>query len=107
MSPVRASERCRYPADWPVISDRIRFGRAGGRCECAGECDRGHLGRCPAVHGQRHPVTGSRVVLTTAHLDRRPENCADANLRAMCQRCHLSYDAAQHAANRAATRASR
>jgi hypothetical protein len=107
VSPVRASERHRYPADWREISARIRFGRAAGQCECTGECGTGHAGRCEAEHGQAHPVTGSRVVLTTAHLDHRPENCADANLRAMCQRCHLAYDVGLHKASAAATRAAR
>ncbi len=102
MSPIRASERQRYPADWPAISARIRFGRAAGRCECAGECGTGHEARCPALHGEPHPVTRSAVVLTTAHLDHVPEHCEDANLRAMCQRCHLAYDAGQHRETRAA-----
>ena len=107
MSPVRAADRHRYPDDWPQISRRIRFARAAGRCECAGQCGTGHPGRCPARHGQLHPVTGSRVVLTVAHLDRTPENCAEGNLAAMCQRCHLAYDAAQHAAAAARTRQAR
>lgn len=107
MSPVKAGDRDRYPPDWPAISDRIRFGRAAGRCECSGECGRRHTGRCEAVHGRPHPVTGSQVVLTVAHLDHTPENCAEANLRAWCQACHLAYDAAQHAANAARRRAAR
>ena len=36
------------------------------------------------------------IVLTIAHLDHVPENCADENLRAWCQRCHLRYDAEHH-----------
>lgn len=100
--PISAEDRKRYPADWPKISKRIRYGRAEGRCECAGECGTGHPGRCQAREGQPHPVTSSQVVLTVAHLDHTPENCADENLRAMCQRCHLAYDADHHAASRAA-----
>lgn len=34
-----------------------------------------------------------RIVLTVAHLDHQPENCADENLKALCQRCHNRYDA--------------
>lgn len=45
-----------------------------------------------------------RIVLTVAHLDHQPENCARDNLRAWCQRCHLAYDAKHHASNSAATR---
>jgi hypothetical protein len=107
VSPVSVSQRRRYPANWRQISARIRFIRAAGRCECKGECGTGHEGRCAARHRLPHPVTGSTVVLTTAHLDHQPENCADENLRAMCQRCHLAYDAAHHAANAALTRAIR
>ena len=44
------------------------------------------------------------IVLTIAHLDHVPENCEPANLRALCQRCHLVYDQTQHAANAYATR---
>lgn len=47
------------------------------------------------------------IVLTIAHLDHTPENCDPANLRAMCQRCHLAYDAEPHRTNAAATRRAR
>ncbi|WUI00234.1 hypothetical protein OHR68_43330 [Spirillospora sp. NBC_00431] len=103
MSPIRAEDRDRYPADWPEISARIRR-RSGSRCECKGQCGRGHRGRCRAWHGRPHPETRSVVVLTVAHLDHIPEHCDPANLCAMCQACHLSYDAEQHAATRARTR---
>lgn len=104
--PIRPENRCRYPADWRAISERIRFGRAGGRCECAGECGRGHVGRCERVHGHLlgDKADGPTVVLTTAHLDHTPENCADENLKAMCQGCHLHYDREHHARTAAATR---
>lgn len=88
--------RSLYPPDWEQISNHIRFERAGGVCE-----------ECGAVHGQPHPVTGSRVVLTTAHLDHNPANCTDDNLMALCQRCHLRYDAKMHALNAAITRRQR
>lgn len=44
------------------------------------------------------------IVLTIAHLDHQPENCADDNLRAMCQRHHLAHDHDHHRANAQATR---
>ena len=50
------------------------------------------------------PVTDSRVVLTVAHLDHDTGNNDPGNLRAMCQRCHLTYDAKLHAAHAAQTR---
>jgi hypothetical protein len=48
-----------------------------------------------------------RSVLTVAHLDHAPENCDPANLRAMCQRCHLRYDRHHHANTARNTRAER
>ena len=95
--PIRPENRKRYPADWPEISSRIRFVRAQRRCECEGECGRGtHTGRCPNVHGQPAYGTGSKVVLTVAHLNHTPEDCRDENLRAMFQGCHLHYDIEHH-----------
>lgn len=90
--PIRPENRGRYPRDWKAISARIRFDRAKGQCECEGECGIDHAGRCDAWHAARHPITDSIVVLTVAHLDHEPENCADDNLKAMCQRCHNRYD---------------
>ena len=91
--PIRPENRKRYPKNWPEISVRIRVVRAKNQCEQTinGE-------RCAALNGKPHPITGSIVVLTVAHLDHRPENCADENLKAMCQRCHLRYDAHHHKA---------
>ena len=86
MTPIRASERGKYPANWPAISTRIRFERAGGRCEL-----------CGAEHGKPHPITGSKVVLTVMHLNHDPTDNRDENLKAGCQRCHNAYDAAHRA----------
>lgn len=44
------------------------------------------------------------IVLTTAHLDHDPTNCAPENLAPMCQRHHLAYDAKHHAQTAYATR---
>lgn len=97
--PIRPCQRARYPKDWKAISLRIRE-RSGWVCEGSP----GFYPGCRAAHAEPHPVTGSKVVLTVAHLDHEPENCADENLMAMCQRCHLTYDAKHHAKNAAATR---
>lgn len=99
--PIRPEDRLRYPANWKEISDRIRFVRAKGLCECTGECNSGHGDFCTSIHGHENGRTGSIVVLTTAHLNHTPEDCRDENLKAMCQQCHLSYDAQHHAATRA------
>ena len=84
-------KRENYPADWERLSYRIRKVRALDRCECTGVCGL-HDGRCDANNAEPHPVTGSKVVLTVAHLDQDTWNNEDDNLCAMCQRCHLVYD---------------
>ena len=58
--------------------------------------DAAEMKRCQAEGYKGHPLTGSTVVLTVAHLDHDPGNCAEDNLRAMCQRCHLAYDSERH-----------
>ncbi|MEL6218299.1 MAG: hypothetical protein AAFR79_07510 [Pseudomonadota bacterium] len=85
--PIRAENRARYPANWKQISKEIREA-AGNRCEGSPLYP-----DCRAENGKPHPVTGSKVVLTVAHLDHQPENCDRSNLRAWCQRCHNAYDA--------------
>ena len=106
MSPIRASERSRYPASWKDISLSIRRDRARWCCECRGECGRRHPfadGRCLMVQGGLL-FSGAKVVLTVAHLNHTPENCDPANLLAMCQACHLRYDAWHHAETARETR---
>ena len=80
--PIHPSMKDRYPDDWSSISRRIRFERADNRCEW-----------CAAENYWPHPETGSKVVLTVAHLDHDPTNNADDNLAALCQLCHNTYDA--------------
>lgn len=87
--PIRPEMKSAYPPDWPAISRRIRFERAGGKCEWPG---------CEARHGEPHPVTGSKVVLTTAHLNHDPADCRDSNLASWCQLHHNAYDAANRRA---------
>lgn len=82
----------RYPPNWKEVSQRIRQ-RAQQRCEF-----------CGAQNYAPHPVTGSKVVLTVAHLDHDTAHNSDDNLKALCQRCHLAYDAKMHAVNSAKTR---
>ena len=106
MSPIRSEQRDLYPVNWKAISFRIRFGRAAGRCECHGECgsERGCAPgtRCVEVHGQPAQFARGKVVLTVAHLDHDPRRCDDENLKAYCQRCHLTYDRSHHAETRKA-----
>lgn len=46
-----------------------------------------------------------RTILTISHQDHDPTNNEPSNLRALCQRCHLSHDAKEHASNARKTRA--
>ena len=99
----------RYPENWTDISNYVRFVRAEGRCECTGECGK-HTDRCNATHGEPHPITNSKVVLTTAHLGTDTDDKHDKmdvrpdNLKAMCQRCHLIFDLPEHMHNANVTR---
>lgn len=105
--PIRKSEVARYPKDWEAISSAIKQ-RSGGQCECEGECGlhRTHPGprRCKERQGALATWAKGRIVLTVAHLNHQPEDCEPANLKAMCQRCHLRYDTQHHQRNAALTR---
>jgi hypothetical protein len=126
--PIKPENRHRYPADWKQIRARILL-RANYRCEAPG-CRAKHgvtgywhdsrftpmpdaLWYAGAKLGDRiacadgNTIKIIKIVLTIAHLDHQPENCADDNLRAWCQRHHLGYDAKHHAATAAATRRAR
>jgi hypothetical protein len=91
-------DRSQYPDDWGEISRHAK--------ERAGWCCVGSpaFPTCRARHGEPHPVTGSIVVLTTAHRDHNPNNNSNHNLAVWCQRCHLNYDAEEHLRHAAATR---
>ena len=88
--PIRPENRSRYPKDWKLRSRFVRFYRARNRCEW-----------CGARNHEPHPLTGSRVVLTTAHVfDDRPEASSLMNLAALCQKCHNGHDAKGRLAGR-------
>ena len=123
--PIRPENRARYPKDWKQVRDRI-LKRANWKCEHAG-CRARHgvtgywrkglFHRLPEVLWDAGYTAGDtvacdngeklkiiKIVLTIAHLDHTPENCADDNLRAWCQRHHLAYDAKHHQQTAYATR---
>jgi hypothetical protein len=91
-----------YPSNWKEIVSYVRQ-RSGDRCEGS------YLyPDCRAINGLPHPVTGSHVVLTTAHFpDRTKTNCDLNNLRHLCQRCHLAIDREYHVRKRKENRAKR
>jgi hypothetical protein len=116
--PIRRELRPLYPRNWPAISQAIRFGRAGGRCEACAR-PHGHILTCLSDGRWQDPTTGTwrdrrgkpvrapdlveltarrttRVVLAAAHRDHNPRHNSRRNLRALCQRCHLLHDRRQH-----------
>jgi len=98
--PIRPERARLYPPDWKAISHRIRFVRAQGRCECTGQCGLHRGRRCVELHGQPAVYARGQVVLTTAHLNHDETDCADDNLLAACQRCHLRIDRQHHKTSR-------
>ena len=120
--PIRSDLRPLYPPHWRELSGRVRFERAGGKCQRCGRPHlalvrclpdgrwfdeqaatwrdrRGRMARWPdLVEATRFRMT--RVVLAAAHLDSDPANNRLKSLRALCQRCHMLHDRPHHLAQR-------
>jgi len=122
---VKCDTSTGYPAAWPIISMLVRYGREDGRCAFCNAPDRTSVRRNrrhPAHWRQLDPAERATLAgggqlaesrdwsrpvlirLTVAHLDHDPGNCAPSNLSALCNRCHIRWDAAQHAATLNAAR---
>ena len=122
--PIKPENKSRYPADWPAISLAAKA-RAAWACLHPGcsakQYDVGWWNgpRWVRIHGPCENYKEARqlaaeehfarfgdeergeykilvIVLTTAHLNHDPTDCAPANLAPMCQRHHLAYDAEHH-----------
>jgi hypothetical protein len=115
--PIKPENKDKYPKNWKQISAEIRFVRARNRCEicgignnliikrfkdgtwrqaCPQEIDMifSRIKNCHSNFTESLKYHGFvKVILTVAHLDHTPENCSYDNLKAMCQKCHNSYDA--------------
>lgn len=92
----------KYPPNWKTeIRPRI-LARAGNCCEWCGVHNRGTGRRIADGTWEPSHFGPSRIVLTVAHLDHDPENhdVQDDRLAALCQYCHLRYDAAEKARRR-------
>jgi 5-methylcytosine-specific restriction endonuclease McrA len=89
--PILPENKGRYPKNWPEIRAAI-LKRAGNKCEICGIVNYTVL------------ESGARVILTIAHLDHTPENCAPENLKALCQKCHNRYDAKHRSETRKSRR---
>jgi len=112
--PISAENKAKYPADWKAIRGRI-LDREKNACKWCGAKNhtfvtRDKDGRPREVAGMEAEVAildgerVTRIVLTVAHLDHGLSDHSDANLAALCQKCHLTHDAKQHAANANRTR---
>jgi hypothetical protein len=103
--PISKEKKKLYPANWKEISANIRR-RADNRCEFCGVINHAHIKRVPYGWECCLPDEEGAVwiVLTVAHLDHNPRNCDPSNLKALCQKCHLTYDAKHHATNARKTR---
>lgn len=64
-----------YPDNWPEIAYRIKE-KAGWCCE-----------HCTHPHDPKNGYS-----LGVHHCDHDKSNCADYNLIALCQRCHLHFE---------------
>lgn len=125
--PIKPENRAKYPADWKQIRARI-LERAGHRCEQCRAVNHQVVVRhvdsyldadgyvWDSVTGESRGMSRDsdypgqrmvRIVLTIAHLDGQLVDHSDANLRCLCQRCHLALDHAQHVASGRDTRAAR
>lgn len=118
-----------YPKNWKQISQSIRD-RAGNKCEHCGLANGQWIVRStddPSQYlyinkdGEYCRPNGSAirmseipseyadsnlilVVLTVAHLDQDTTNNDPANLKALCQRCHLNHDRPHNIVKRTRTR---
>lgn len=113
----------KYPENWKTeIRPRI-LKRDGHRCKKCGlpnhaivlsrsrtllaEYDKHHTAREARGFYNEPGDPATVIVLTIAHLDHDTANNDAANLAALCQKCHLTHDAQQHASTRRAARLAR
>jgi hypothetical protein len=80
----------KYHPKWSLIRLLI-LKRADNNCEGSPKYP-----DCRAANGSINKNTGSKIVLTIAHMDHNRDNNRFENLKALCQRCHLVHDAKQH-----------
>jgi hypothetical protein len=104
-----------YAENWKEVSLWVRRERAQDRCECSGECGLHPGMRCIEFDGEPAIYANGKVTLTVAHLDADGGPCTckrdtgikcaePTHLKAMCNRCHLRYDAPHHQRNARETR---
>lgn len=127
--PIKKENLARYPSNWKQISLSVRKD-ANNCCEFCSipnyavgyrNAQREFIShqRHSLRHASHKAASATKaaleenasvkyiiIVLTVAHLDHAPENCGRENLKALCQMCHLLYDAEHHANTRRAAKKS-
>lgn len=123
--PIRADLRKFYGAAWRKVTRPRILARAGNKCELCGVPNNVDVARIGGAWLQinvswvdgvkrawrttrggestrpRGAMRQVRIVLTVAHLNHTAGDDRDENLKALCQWCHLNYDAQHHRETRA------
>jgi DNA-directed RNA polymerase subunit M/transcription elongation factor TFIIS len=96
-----------YPANWKTEIRPAILKRAKNKCEMCGAPNKTVILRTRdtfevlenSTSLEALELDGARlttVVLTVAHMDHDITNSDPANLKALCQKCHLHHDKYQH-----------
>ena len=102
--PISAEKMTQYPGGSTRSKEWLEFrsallARADHRCAGTPQTP-----DCRAANGEPHPKTGSKVVLTIAHMDWDESHADPERCRALCQRCHNMWDAPSRKINASKTR---
>lgn len=79
--PIRPEHRHHYKGQWHSTAREVKE-RAGWRCE-----------DCYQKQGEKDFRSGAVIQLGAAHINRVPGDDRLENLRCLCRRCHIVYDA--------------
>lgn len=91
--PIKPENRHKYPSNWKDLREAV-LKRAHHRCELC-FVPNGAIIQRDETGIWRHAIesSGTRIVLTTAHINQDIADNRMVNLLALCQRCHLRIDA--------------
>ena len=92
----------KYPPNWKTeIRPRI-LERANHKCEVCGLPNYCFVNKHTRELNLPDEDDTIKIILTIAHLDHDEDNwnVKDERLKAMCQKCHLTYDAPEKARRR-------
>ena len=109
----------KYPPNWKSEIRPAILKRADNKCEFCGvdnyaigyrseygwnEIEKSFAGDMIAEDARDMGYKVIKIILTIAHLDHDIANNDYANLKALCQKCHLHYDRENHIRNSRNTR---